>query len=297
MKGVRETMTIETTGDLNAAAEVTGVIPAKTKLGGGPMVEKWDELGPAITDLLRKLPPEHRYRGKLVRELFTTGIFTRAEITGDKVAISAITEKLGIMERQGLVKKTGKFAVGNQLWVAIGDVKVDLELCHALAVELSVASEDGRFGVLAMPWAPRGVLEERGHKYMIVAAGVPLPRTTTGGVQGAESVTVKVKYDPRWPHEGIKFSYDEPLRSEIRRKWRKDFEKKVYEVLTTFGPAPLPKIEEEPEPVQAQEGAIEASVAHEERTLERLGSGRDIAQSQNDLDAASAHEGEGSTEQ
>ena len=257
-------MTIETTGDLSAVMEATGVIPAKTALGGGPMVERWADLGPAITEQLRKLPPEHRYRGKLVKVLFDSGIFSKAEMTGDKRAIAAITEKLAIMERQGLVKKTGKFVTGNQLWVAIGDLSVDVELATMMAGHLA--------GPENHQWWVMGVLEERGHKYLCVSTKRRLPHATTGGTQGVESVNTKVKYDPRWPHEGLRFSYDVPLRSEIRRQWRKDFEKAVCAAMTEFAPAPMPKIEEES--VQAQD---EGSVSHEERVLEQMGPSVDDA--------------------
>ena len=198
------------------------------------MVACWADLGTKILEKLRTLPPEQRYRGKLVHTLIQDGIFTPEEVKGEKAAVVAITEKLGIMELQGLCKKTGQFSQGNQLWAAVGEITVDVELASRMAVHLTL------MGHGASLWLSTGVLEERGHRYLMVKTSMPLPRATTGGTAGNKDVIVRVKYDPSWPNEGLKFSYDVTLRSEVRKLWKMGLERTIKLQMSRFKLAPCP---------------------------------------------------------
>ena len=228
-------------------------------VGWRPMVACWADLGIKILEKLRTLPSEQRYRGKLVHSLIQDGIFTPEEVKGDKAAVVAITEKLGIMERQGLCKKTGQFAQGNQLWAAVEEIPVDIDLASRMAVHLTLMGHGDNL------WLSTGVLEERGHKYLMVKTTMSLPRATTGGVAGKEVVTIKVKYDPRWPHEGLKFSYDVPFRSEVRKLWRAGLERTIKLQMSRFKPSPCPFVAETAlsiEPTMDIQAALEELNSH-----------------------------------
>lgn len=234
-------------------------VVSSLRVGGKPLVGKWDDLGPALLKMMRSLPVVHRYRGKLTRELFGTDIFTPEE-KKSKVAVAAVTEMLGVMERQGLVKKTGRFVGGNELWAAVGEINVDLDLSRDMAAYLT--------NTLQGDWNSTGVLEERGSKFLCVKTAQTLPVAVTGGHKGVETVEAKIKYDPRWPHLGLKFSYDVPLRSDIRRNWRSEFEKKVLQSMTEFGPSPVipPPVEPVSAPEEAEDAEVQGKAANDPDT-------------------------------